>query len=208
LVSYLNASPLRRVIKAWLKSGVLDKGRWFPTDAGTPQGGVISPLLANIALHGMERRIQEATPRHFLPGTETDKNHKPPILIRYADDFVILHEHLVGVEHCQQVIQEWLTPLGLALHPNKTQITHTLQAYEERLGFDFLGFTVQQISVGKYRTGKNTNGELLGFKTLIKPSQTRLVSLVFRHGIQACFRTPTKSTFQKTMFGVAKNSRQ
>lgn len=175
LLTKLQTFPsLRRVIKAWLKSGVLDKGRWFPTDAGTPQGGVISPLLANIALHGMETRIQEATPRHFLPGTETDNNHKPPILIRYADDFVILHEHLVGVEHCQQVIQEWLTPLGLALHPNKTQITHTLQAYEERLGFDFLGFTVKQISVGKYRTGKNTNGESLGFKTLIKPSQTSI----------------------------------
>jgi RNA-directed DNA polymerase len=189
LLTKLQTFPsLRRVIKAWLKSGVLDKGRWFPTDTGTPQGGVISPLLANIALHGMERRIQEATPRHFLPGTEADKNHKPPILIRYADDFVILHEHLVGVEHCQQVIQEWLTPLGLALHPNKTQITHTLQAYEERLGFDFLGFTVQQISVGKYRAGKNTNGELLGFKTLIKPSQTsisrhqeKLKQIISRH---------------------------
>jgi RNA-directed DNA polymerase len=175
LLTKLQTFPsLRRVIKAWLKSGVFDKGRWFPTNAGTPQGGVISPLLANIALHGMATRIQEATPRHFLPGTETDKNHKPPLLIRYADDFVILHEHLVGVEHCQKVVQDWLNPLGLTLHPNKTQITHTLHPHEGRRGFDFLGFTVQQVPGGKYRTGKNTNGELLGFKTLIKPSQTSI----------------------------------
>jgi RNA-directed DNA polymerase len=189
LLTKLQTFPkLRRLIKGWLKSGVLAAGKWFPTSSGTPQGGVISPLLANIALHGMEKRVQDATPRHFLPGTETDNNHKPPLLIRYADDFVILHELWVGVEHCQQVVQEWLRPTGLELHPQKTQVTHTLKAYEGRVGFDFLGFTVRQLPGGKYRTGKNTNGQPLGFKTLIKPSQAsisrhqeKLKTIIKRH---------------------------
>jgi RNA-directed DNA polymerase len=69
---------MRRIIKAWLKAGVIDNEVFTPTEAGTPQGGVVSPLLANIALHGMEKAITEG-----LKYRETK-----PILIRYADDFV------------------------------------------------------------------------------------------------------------------------
>jgi RNA-directed DNA polymerase len=89
LLTKLHTFPtLRRQIRAWLKSGVLDKGQWFPTPSGTPQGGVVSPLLANIALHGLEERIKQAFPRRSANQTQATGHRQPPHLIRYADDGV------------------------------------------------------------------------------------------------------------------------
>ncbi len=186
LLAKLNTFPtLRRQIKAWLKSGVLDNGQWFPTSSGTPQGGVISPLLANIALHGMEERIKQTFPRR---NAGLGSNCQPPHLIRYADDFVVLHEDLTVVQQCQQIISEWLAQLGLVLHPNKTQITHTFKTHEGKVGFDFLGFTVRQVPTGNYDTAHDTHGRPLGFKTLIQPSQRsisrhqeKLKQIIHRH---------------------------
>ncbi|RMF21918.1 MAG: group II intron reverse transcriptase/maturase, partial [Cyanobacteria bacterium J083] len=131
---------LNRQVKAWLKSGVKDKGIWNPTMEGTPQGGAISPLLANIALHGMEQRITEFA--NTLPG-EKRKNRWALSLIRYADDFVILHENLEIVLKCKEIISRWLDNLGLELKPEKTRISHTLHTHEGNVGFQFLGFTVR-----------------------------------------------------------------
>jgi RNA-directed DNA polymerase len=172
LLSKLNTFPtLSRQIKGWLKSGVIDQGQWFATSTGTPQGGVISPLLANIALHGMETRIKQA----FSRWDASRGGHcQSPHLIRYADDLVILHADLAVVEQCQQMLSEWLTQMGLMLHPSKTRITHTLHSGEEKVGFDFLGFTVRQFPAGKYHTAHNAYGKALGFKTLIRPSQTSI----------------------------------
>lgn len=148
---------MRRTIKAWLKAGVMEAERLSSTEAGTPQGGVVSPLLANIALHGMETALQSAyTKREGKPG-----------LVRYADDFVVLHPTLAGVEKAKRLLEAWLATMGLELKPSKTRITHTL---EGEAGFDFLGFQVRQYRVGKTRTGRNTHGTPLGFKTLIKPA--------------------------------------
>ena len=95
-------------------------------------------------------------------------------LIRYADDFVIIHDDITVVQRCQQIISEWLSGMGLELKPSKTRLTHTLQKYDSKMpGFDFLGFNIRQYPVGKYQSGKN-NGILLGFKTLIKPSKEKL----------------------------------
>ena len=160
LLAKINTSPtFRRQIKAWLKAEIVDfvKHERTPNQKGTPQGGVISPLLSNIALHGMEiitRRTKGAT------------------LIRYADDFVIFHENLETLEQCQQRIQNWLAEIGLELKGSKTQIVHTLNELEDKKpGFDFLGFNIRQYKVGKYQSGKNSHGKLLGFKTIIKPSK-------------------------------------
>ncbi len=173
LLSKLNTYPtINRLLKGWLKSGVMDGGTLFPTSEGTPQGGVISPLLANIALHGMEQYIRNAYPKK-----EVWKNGKrigytkPAHFIRYADDFVILHEDLTVVQECQRLIGEWLTHMGLELKASKTRLTHTLYEHEGNVGFDFLGFTVRQYPVGKYQSGLNTMKQLLGFKTFITPAE-------------------------------------
>ncbi|TAE57921.1 MAG: group II intron reverse transcriptase/maturase [Nostocales cyanobacterium] len=177
LLRKLNTFPtIRRQIKAWLKAGVMDGRQLFPTLEGTPQGGVISPLLANIALHGMEERIKqfaETLPGHSGFG-KTGKR-KSLSLIRYADDFVIIHQEITVVQKCREIISEWLNGMGLELKPSKTKLVHTLERYEqEQPGFNFLGFTIKQYSVGKYQTGKSTTGEKLGFKTIITPSKEKL----------------------------------
>jgi len=173
LLAKLNTAPTtRRQIKSWLKSGVLDGKTLFPTREGTPQGGVISPLLANIALHGMEQRINQAFPKKELwsKGKRVGRQN-PAHFIRYADDFVVMHENLEVVQQCQEIIAEWLQQMGLELKPSKTRLTHTLNQYEGQVGFNFLGFTVRQYPTGKHHSSKNTKGELLGYKTLITPSQ-------------------------------------
>lgn len=173
LLKKLNTFPTtRRQIRAWLKAGVMDNMQFQETSEGTPQGGVISPLLANIALHGMEERIKQVA--QTLKGNKRD-NPKSLSLIRYVDDFVILHEEKTVVQRCQQVIAEWLKGMGLELKPSKTRLTHTLNKYEDNEpGFNFLGFNVRQFSAGKYTSGMNTNKQLLGFKTIITPSSQKV----------------------------------
>ncbi|NEQ04724.1 MAG: group II intron reverse transcriptase/maturase [Moorea sp. SIO4E2] len=159
LLTKLNTYPsLRRLIKSWLKAGVMDNETFSPTDEGTPQGGVISPLLANIALHGMEERIKQFA--ETLKGSKIS-NKKALNLIRYADDFVIMHKDRTVVEECQGIINKWLKNMGLELKPSKTRITHTLD------GFNFLGFNVRQYQVGKHQSKQ-------GFKTIIKPSKEKV----------------------------------
>ncbi len=173
LLRKLNTYPaLRRLIRAWLKAGVMDKEELFETGAGTPQGGVISPLLANIALHGMEQRLEKYA--ETLPGGKR-ANKKALTLVRYADDFVVVHEHLSTVLECQAILSEWLNEIGLEMKPEKTKIVHTLDSHDEqRPGFDFLGFHIRQYKVGKYKSGCNGHQKLLGFKTIVKPSETKI----------------------------------
>ena len=174
LLEKLNTFPMfERVIRDWLKSGVIDQGELYPTEEGTPQGGVISPLLANIALHGLETTIVNAFPeKRQVDG----KWHLwKPQVIRYADDFVILHPDRQAVEQCQRIATEWLKELDLELKPSKTRITHTLEVIEgnKEAGFDFLGFNIRSYPVGKTHCGKN-NGIKTGFKTLTKPSKEKV----------------------------------
>ena len=177
LLIKLNTFPtIRRQVRAWLKAGVMDGKRLFPTSEGTPQGGVISPLLANIALHGMENAIKELADTFDMKrpdGTQLGKRDKRKSVnfVRYADDFVILHEDLTIVKRCQELISDWLKGMGLELKPSKTRLAHTLEEHlEEKPGFDFLGFNVRQYPTGKYTSGR-VNGKLLGFKTIITPNK-------------------------------------
>lgn len=153
---------LRRQIHAWLVAGVMDHGELFPTEAGTPQGGCISPLLANIALHGME---------HDLMNHCRSLSDKEPRLIRYADDLVVLHKDRAIIEQCQRFTTGWLKQMGLEPKPSKSRIVHSLESYDQEPGFDFLGFNIRQHRSGKTRSAMGCDGKLLGFNTLIKPSK-------------------------------------
>lgn len=176
LLSKINTFPIvRRQIKTWLKSGAIDSNKFVETSEGTPQGGVISPLLANIALHGMEERLNEfakTLDMRNAKGHQTSWENKVSSLslIRYADDFVVLHEDITVIHRCQQIITEWLQDMGLELKPSKTKVSHTLEKYEDNLGFNFLGFHIRQYRTGMFRSARNQKGEPLGFKTLIMPS--------------------------------------
>lgn len=161
-------SLVERVIRGWLKAGVMDGGNLFSTPEGTPQGGVMSPLLANVALHGLETYILSQ-----FPERKGGQNWKPQ-LVRYADDFVVLHPALEVVKESQALISQWLTTLGLELKPSKTKIVHTLNPVgEQKPGFDFLGFNIRSYPVGRTNSGKN-NGKLTGFQTFIKPSKANV----------------------------------
>jgi RNA-directed DNA polymerase len=187
LLAKLNTFPLlSRLVKGWLKAGVLDGDTLFPTEQGTPQGGVLSPLLANVALHGLETVVQQAFPKtRTVNGKVVEWT---PTVVRYADDFVVCHRDLGVIQRCQELIQQWLRGMGLELKPSKTRVGHTLHEHNGRAGLDFLGFSIRQYRVGKYRTGKDTRGRPLGFRTLTRPSkdkvvlhQRRLTEIIRRH---------------------------
>lgn len=162
LLEKLQTFPaIRQAIKGWLKAGIMEGQDFTPTETGVPQGGVISPLLMNVALHGLEQTISKIY----------QKKSEKPLLIRYADDFVLFHTDVGVLQQAATEIVVWLAQVGLHMNPKKTRITHTLTPYEGRVGLDFLGFEVRQYPVGKTHTGKNTNGKSLGFKTIIKPSK-------------------------------------
>ena len=174
LLKKVNTFPkARRQLKAWLNAGILDNGKTLFPKEGTPQGGICSPLLANIALHGMEMEIKE-----YATSLKGQKrvNRFAFSLIRYADDFLIIHESLEEIELCQGLIAKWLSYMGLNINQEKTKIVHTLREHEgHKPGFDFLGFNIRQYPVSKYKSGKNSHGQTLGFKTIIKPSKGKIL---------------------------------
>lgn len=172
LLNKLQTYPhMRRTIQAWLEAGIMDGDELFPSEAGTPQGGVISPLLANIALHGLETSVVEKFARRLPYRIDRNTRRIKPAVIRYADDFVVIDEDLKVIEAAMEFIVEWLKDLGLELKPSKTRITHTLEEYHGSVGFDFLGFQIRQYPVGKHHSARTGNGKSLGFKTIIKPSE-------------------------------------
>jgi RNA-directed DNA polymerase len=164
LLYKLNTFPaLRRQVKSWLKAGYILNHQWEPTYAGTPQGGVISPLLANIAMHGMEQHI-----RNCFKSNSTSKHELG--VVRYADDFVILHKDLKVLEVCIKGASEFLASIGLELHPEKTKIVHTLNSYgSHKPGFNFLGFNIRQYNIGKHQGRKKRD-----YVTLIKPQKEKV----------------------------------
>ncbi|TVQ43719.1 MAG: group II intron reverse transcriptase/maturase [Gloeocapsa sp. DLM2.Bin57] len=115
--------PHGELIKEWLKAGFMDGGKLFPTETGTPQGGVISPLLANIGLHGLEESIKEYNPKLGI--------------IRYADDFVVTARDKESLEKVLVQIKQWMSEKGLSISEEKTRIAHIDE------GFDFLGFNLR-----------------------------------------------------------------
>jgi RNA-directed DNA polymerase len=135
-------------IRRWLKAGVVEFGEWGKTEMGTPQGGVISPLLANIALDGMERLFgaEGSNGRYISPASRKGDN-RGISLIRYADDFVVTAPTREALEeYVMPRLSAFLAERGLELSEAKTRIVHIDE------GFDFLGFNIRRFPNGKLLT--------------------------------------------------------
>src|SRR5690606_13406207 len=124
----------KAVLRKWLKAGYVESRRLFPTNAGTPQGGIISPTLANIALDGLEEALEKQ-----FGSTVNQQRQNRVSLVRYADDFVITGSSKELLENeVKPVVEAFLVERGLELSQEKTRVTHI----EE--GFDFLGQNVRK----------------------------------------------------------------
>lgn len=142
-------------IKAWLEAQIMEGYANAPKDIkptmiGTPQGGVISPLLANIALHGLENHLKEFVTKFPTPRIGANRGNiakkKALTIVRYADDFVIIHENLNTLNHCIEETKNWLTQVGLEINEEKSTVR------DSRNGFKFLGFQLIQVRKdGKYK---------------------------------------------------------
>jgi RNA-directed DNA polymerase len=137
LLAALGSFPARDLIRDWLKAGMFEAGKGFaPTEEGTPQGGVISPCLLNVALHGLE---EAAGVRYQTSGKRAgDTMPGSPVVIRYADDVVVLCHSQEQAAQVKARLAEWLAPRGLAFNEDKTKIVHLSE------GFDFLAFNVRR----------------------------------------------------------------
>jgi group II intron reverse transcriptase/maturase len=126
---------LLKLVKSWLEAGVLEADVFQATAEGVPQGGVISPLLANVVLHELDTFWQQHERRLGQ-------------LVRYADDFVILCGTEVKAQEALRLVGECLTGLGLTLHPEKTQVVFVGDGTQ---GVDFRGFHHRKVESWRYR---------------------------------------------------------
>ncbi|NET67479.1 MAG: group II intron reverse transcriptase/maturase [Moorea sp. SIO1G6] len=182
LMENLKQFPAKKKVEEWLKAGYIDNKTFYETESGTPQGGIISPLLANIALHGMEEELGIVYKWRKDIRKEAGgywNNTTKRTFIRFADDFVVLTESKEDAEEAKAIIKKWLTKKGLTLSEEKTKIRNLKE------GFDFLGWNFR-----KYPTSARKSGMV----TLIKPSKKNIQK----------FRNEIKETFQKLKGGSAK----
>ncbi len=180
LLDGLGTFPAKGPIRAWLKAGYMEDGVLQPTDTGTPQGGIVSPLLANVALHGLDEALGI---RHHVTPKGYRRSYGKRAWVRYADDFVVFCPTKEDAEQAVQILQSWLAERGLKLSAEKTRIVHITE------GFDFLGFHVRE-----YR-GWCTRRT--GTVTLIKPSKKSVKSI--RERIGAIWATSGHRTTAETI---------
>lgn len=180
LLDKLNTIPrFRKQIRSWLKAGITFEGVTEANTDGTPQGGPISVFLANVALHGLEEHVGNCLARWA-------KNGKLPkgsvssdgLLVRYADDFVLLYPHLEVLEKVVEEVKKWLFPLGIEISQHNSSIRHTLYQHNGNPpGFTFLGF---YFSHKESRVGKTTwvankdNRAPLRYYLIQKPDKDRV----------------------------------
>lgn len=147
----------KRIMKQFLKSGFIYEGKLFPTDNGSPQGGAISSLYANMTLDGLEKLIQDKYHRNSKGNISNHYRAKTKVnLVRYADDFIITANTKEIASEIRTLVSNFLKIRGLELSDEKTMITHIDK------GFDFLGWT--------FRKFKG--------KLLVKPSKESTINLI------------------------------
>ena len=158
------------ILKKWLKAGFVYQNELFPTDAGTPQGGIISPVAANMTLDGLEAMLAEKFPKAKRRGLKMN-------MVRYADDFIITGHSKEWLENeVKPAVVEFLAERGLILSPEKTKITHIKD------GFDFLGWNIRKYS-GKLlmRPSKaNVKAHLDKIREVIKANKTAKQAVLIR----------------------------
>jgi RNA-directed DNA polymerase len=179
----------KEILQKFLQAGYMEQGKFFHSKNGTPQGGIISPVLANMALDGIEAAIRAAVPRR-------SKDGKCCIhVIRYADDFIITtRTREMLTEKVLPVLTEFLRERGLELSAEKTLITHIDK------GFDFLGQNVRNYRVTPWG------------KLLIKPSKTSIkrIKEIIRQTLKQARGWPVKNvikTLNKRIGGWARYHR-
>lgn len=157
----------KAILRKWLKAGYLEDHHFYATQEGTPQGGIISPVLANLALDGLERLLAS----HYSKSSRAGKRAKVNF-VRYADDFIVTGSSQELLEQeVKPLVEQFMRERGLELSPEKTVITHI----EE--GFDFLGQTIRKYRYGKRAkffitpAKKNVKAFLLKVRTRIKESR-------------------------------------
>jgi RNA-directed DNA polymerase len=151
-----------------LKAGIMTDNKVDEADqintSGTPQGGVISPLLANIALHGMETILLNNFRRKIK-------------IIRYADDFVVMSNTLETIGKAKIIIEKFLSTVGLELSTEKTRIGHSMEPTKDssgktiKPGLDFLGFHFRNIQTSIHRGVKTTRGKKQEFRQISTPAR-------------------------------------
>ena len=184
----------KAVLKKWLKAGFVYQNERFPTDAGTPQGGIISPVLANMTLDGLEAMLRGKFPKEKRPRLKMN-------MVRYADDFIITGHSKAWLEReVKPAVVEFLTQRGLVLSPEKTKITHINE------GFDFLGWNIRKYN-GKLLTKPskaNIKAHLDKIREVIKGNKTakqanliRLLNPVLRGWANYHSHVVAKKTFAR-----------
>jgi RNA-directed DNA polymerase len=193
----------RKQLKSWLKVGVLDNNVFLDTEIVTSLGVIIAPLLANIALHGIEeyaKGLIKHIPFYGATGRLIKSSRRCDSLdfVRYADQFVILHPYLSVISLIQNRLPDFLGGFGLILNHSKSFITNTLEIKDDtkdicpglngKPGFNFLGFYIRQFKTN-HLSAYGYNKLHLGFRTLIIPSlesrkehQAELHKLVLKFG--------------------------
>ena len=170
ILKQLNGFPYCNVVDKFLKAGYMEDNVFFRTPQGTPQGGLLSPLLANIALTGMEDCLGITyRKRKGSNGAETFETQGNYRITRYADDFVIFAKSKEDIEQVPPLLEPYLNERGLILAEDKTRITHVSE------GFNFLGFETRQQKPGKKQCNiKPSKDSINGAKRKLSDTYKRM----------------------------------
>lgn len=167
IMEQIRCFPNKDIIEKWLKSGYIDNNVFNKTDRGGGQGSIISPLLANIALHGMEEILGIKYTMRKVKGSECASNITNYSMTRYADDFVIMCKTKEQAESVYTKLETYLEKRGLELEPTKTRVVEVTE------GFNFLGFNVRV-----YQTSQGEKLFIKPSKETIKKSKKKITSKV------------------------------
>ena len=164
ILDQIKGFPFYKLVEKFLKAGYMDGDVFYNTDEGTPQGAPLSPLLANIALNGMEEILNITYKEKVYKGGYVSYNTNGKYrMVRYADDFVIFAQSKEDIEAVYDILDPYLKERGLTLAEDKTRIVHISE------GFDFLGFNFRryQTSDGVKHLSRPSKGSTKQFKSKV-----------------------------------------